>query len=91
MNTIGVVNLTINGSNFRRGGSVALTKGLTSISGRSIVVATNGLSLTASFDLTNADPGLWNLEVTNPDGKLVSTIGAFRVDVPRPETTNTFP
>jgi len=76
---------TISGNWFQQGATVNLTDGVTTISGTVTTIAVT--EITCTFDLTGADPGVWDLEVTNPDGNSFVILDAFTVYGLPPEIT----
>ena len=75
----GITSVTVNGNAFRAGATVKLKRPPDpDIVAAPVAVASGGGSLTASFDLTGATTGIWNLVVTNPDGlSSVNTLSTF--------------
>jgi hypothetical protein len=89
------VTLTIFGSDFEPDATVELdfpdgnppNPGVNQVIGSKPNVSDDGTQITATFDLTNAVVGSWDVTVTNPGSKhepdKVDTLpGAFRVDAP---------
>lgn len=76
----GVVHITnLAGSNFQAGASVKLVK-----PGQLAIYATNvhvlsGSRITCDFDLTGADPGWWDVVITNSDFQSYILSNGFRV------------
>ncbi|MFA5296037.1 MAG: PKD domain-containing protein [Methanoregulaceae archaeon] len=68
---------TITGNWFQQGATVNLTMGAELIP--ATVTGTMVSEITCSFNLTGADPGAWDLEVTNPDGKSAVLADAFTI------------
>ena len=68
---------TISGNWFQQGATVNLTDGVTTIPGTVTTIVVS--EITCSFNLTGADPGVWDLEVTNPDGKSAVLADAFTI------------
>jgi hypothetical protein len=76
----GVKSIRIDGQNFQLGATARLHHGgLSDIVGQALTIAADGTSITGSFDLTNANPGSWDVIVTNPDLAEVTATGAFVV------------
>ena len=71
------VPVAITGNWFQQGATVNLTDGVTTIPGTVTSIAVT--EITCTFDLAGATPGLWDLEVTNPDGKFDAVADAFTV------------
>jgi len=72
---------TISGNWFQENATVNLTMGAEIIPATvtGIIVS----EITCSFDLTGADAGVWDLEVTNPDGNSFVVLAAFTIhDLP---------
>jgi len=80
---------TITGNWFQQGATVNLTDGVTSIPGTVATIAV--MQITCTFDLTGADAGVWDLEVTNPDGKSDVLADAFTVNDLPPVVTSITP
>ncbi len=82
------------GSNFRAGATVQLTKtGQPSIEGLSVNVD-SPTKITCAFDLMNKATGLWDVVVTNPDGKSARLANAFTITAapaPAPTVTHISP
>lgn len=80
-----LINITdLSGANFASGAAVKLAR-----SGQPDIVATNVVlksssKITCTFDLTGAATGLWDVVVTNPDGRSGSLPSAFQVTQPAP-------
>lgn len=74
----GTIDVTITGANFQDGVSVKLTKETFSIIGTSTTV-TNTTTITTIFDLIDAEEGLWDVVVINPDGQSDTLSNGFRV------------
>jgi uncharacterized repeat protein (TIGR01451 family) len=73
-----VVTLTVVGRNLRTGCEVRLIRaGHPVIEGESVQAL--GLSAQATFDLEDAAPGAWDVEVTNPDAQAATLPGAFTI------------
>ena len=84
----GSVEITsLSGSNFLPGVSVVLEK-----TGEAPIPATDvqlvdASTITCSFDLTGAEPGLWGVNITNTDGQFAVLPDAFVVSYPPPQVT----
>lgn len=75
--TVTITNLS--GSGFANGATVSLEKtGETSIPATNIVVVSSN-KITCTFDLTGAEPGLWEVDVQNP-GSLTTGSSIFTVN-----------
>jgi hypothetical protein len=75
-----VVAVTINGANFQAGATVLLRR-----AGYSDIVATgvtfaSAAQITCQFDLAGAEPGSWDVVVTNPDLQTGTLPGAFTIN-----------
>jgi parallel beta-helix repeat protein len=73
------VSLTVTGTRFAPGAGVRLAR-----TGQSDIIASgvtvvSSTSITCSLDLTNAEPGAWDVIVTNPDGGKGVLAGGFNV------------
>jgi len=79
----GPVTATIHGGGFFDGATVKLVKGGHAIGGNDVVVTSDGLSITTTFDLTGQSRGEWDVVVTNPDGRFASLPGAFTIEEAR--------
>jgi uncharacterized repeat protein (TIGR01451 family) len=76
----GSVRATISGSNFDARARVKLTKaGVPEIIGADISRGSDGDSLGVTFDLFNRAPGVYNVVVTNEDGRSFTLPNAFTV------------
>jgi hypothetical protein len=72
--------LQVYGANFLPGATVSLKRtGYPPIGGAATAVALNGFQLSASFDLSGAAPGAWDVEVINFGGATFTLPGAFTV------------
>jgi len=72
----------INGDNFFGKPSVVLKKpGEPDIQATGIILS-GTTRIDCIFDPGGASPGLWDLEITNPDGRTVSGAGVFTITVP---------
>lgn len=73
--------VVIGGSGFAAGARVALRRaGHTDIVADGVVVDGGGSSLAASFALTGAEQGAWDVVVTNPDDASVALPAGFAVE-----------
>jgi hypothetical protein len=80
----GSVTVTVFGANIRAGASVKLTRnGQVDINGTNKIVAVNGSSISATFDLTGKAQGVWSVVVTNPDNATATLANAFTVEAGR--------
>ena len=80
----GPVTVTITGDEFKSGALVSL-----SMAGNPAITATNvnvssPTLLSCQLPLSGAAPGLWNVTVTNPDGRTVTGKNLFRIFGPAP-------
>jgi trimeric autotransporter adhesin len=91
-NNDGVVHITnLAGNCFRIGASVTLSlTGQPDIVGTSVSVVTAN-KITCDLDLTGAVTGLWDVTVTNTDGKHATLSGGFAVQHEGPTVTNIDP
>jgi PKD repeat protein len=72
----------ITGSGFEPGATVVLKKGVTDIVATGVTVQNSGL-INCTFDLTDAETGLWNVVVENDDGQSGMLADGFTImDVP---------
>jgi parallel beta-helix repeat protein len=77
----GLVTLTISGRNLHPDAEVRLVKtGEPDIAAIYVSGSLSGTRLTATFDLLDETPGVWNLEVTNPGGGNVTVENAFTIE-----------
>jgi len=74
--------VTIHGQNFLSGATASLILGQTEIVGTNTTVTGDGQSLTTTFDLTDAEAGLYDVRVVNPDGGQGQLEDGFRVNPP---------
>jgi len=80
--TVDITNLA--GANFATGATVKLSKsGETDISAINVVVVSSS-SITCTFDLTDKTGGLWNITVTNSDGRSGTLPSAFKITYQAP-------
>jgi hypothetical protein len=75
----GVVTATITGFGFASGATAALSSG-SLIEGTAVMVAADGLSLTATFDLHGAVIGPRDVVVTNPDAQIATLRDGFTIE-----------
>ena len=84
----GTVDVTIAGTGFGNGASTQLElPGQDPIVGTDVSVRLGGLSMSATFDLTAAAPGDWDLRVTNPDSTTDVCADCFTVTASAPTVT----
>jgi hypothetical protein len=77
----GFVSAVVQGNGMLQGASVRLAKaGQADIVGSPAQVDVGGSSFAASFDLTSAAPGIWDVVVRNPDATERRLPGAFTVE-----------
>ncbi|MCX6689907.1 MAG: hypothetical protein NTZ39_09520, partial [Methanoregula sp.] len=75
--TVPITNLA--GTNFLSGAQVNLTKtGESNITATGVTVV-DSTNITCTFNLAGKTVGLWNVNVTNPDGQQGSLVGGFTV------------
>jgi hypothetical protein len=85
------VAMTISGTNFVTGATTRLNgTGYGDIAGTNVVVV-SPTQITCTFDLKGATAGLWNLSVTNPDGRGAARANYFTVSSPAPTISSTTP
>ncbi len=88
----GAVEITsLSGTNFLPNASVTLVK-----SGETNITATNvqlvdPSTITCTFDLTGAEPGNWQVVLTNTDGQSAVLPGTFAISYPPPNVTSITP
>jgi hypothetical protein len=76
----GVVTITIGGFNLQSGASATLMRtGEPDILGTPVLAASDEHSLTATFDLTDAVAGVWDVVVTNPDAQTGTLASGFTI------------
>ncbi|MBU0700485.1 hypothetical protein KKE26_04210, partial [bacterium] len=78
---IGTTSVIINGTYFRFGADVRLVKNGSIILGTTTVVIPSG-TITTLFDLAGKEPEIWDVVVTNPDGKSGTLTGGFTITKP---------
>jgi hypothetical protein len=77
------VSATITGSNFLSGAKVKLTRAGYSPLSASTEMISSSTEIDCTFIFSKADKGVYNLVVTNPDGRSSTLVGAFTIgDVP---------
>jgi hypothetical protein len=87
----GTANLTITGTGFQTGATVLLRRtGQSDIPGTSVVV-TPPTTISASFNLTNAAPGTWDVRVSNPDGASGTCSACLLISGSKPTVTAVSP
>jgi hypothetical protein len=80
----------ITGSNFSPGATVKLKKsGQSDITATNVTVVSSARIEMATFNITSAATGLWNVEVTNPDSQSGTLANAFAIHVPYQVITGT--
>ena len=80
----GAAILAIGGGGFAPGAAVVLRRvGQADVVADPVAIETAGEALTASFDLTNAALGAWDVVVTNPDTTTAVLAGGFIVEAVR--------
>lgn len=85
------VSVTIFGANFLPGAAAWLSlTGETSIAAAGVSVETTG-KITCTFDITGAASGLWNVTVTNLDGRSGTLPSAFTINPSAPQVTGIVP
>lgn len=75
----GDATLTVTGSGFQQGATCSLSLGTTTITSSTASVNTDGTSITCGFPLIGAQPGSYNVQVTNPGGTSVAAANPFTV------------
>ncbi len=76
------IRVTIEGEGFQYGDTISLTKQ----NGNPIFSENNEIlptSISTTFDITNADPGIYTLNISNPDGQTAFLKDAFTVTYPK--------
>ncbi|UUX93317.1 PGF-pre-PGF domain-containing protein [Methanoplanus endosymbiosus] len=74
------VNVTIKGMNFYNPPAVILKKsGQADINATGVLVSAGNTTITCSFNLTGASPGMWDVNITNPDMQSVNAADKFKV------------
>lgn len=87
--TIEITNLA--GANFSTGATVKLSKSNQTDIVATNVVVVNSVKITCSLDLTGAASGLWDVTVTNADGRSGTLPSAFTVSYSAPEISSITP
>ena len=78
---IGLVETFVHGGGFGVGTTAVLRlNGQADIAGSALYADPGGADLAASFDLTSATKGIWDVIVTNPDLSTATLAGGFTVD-----------
>lgn len=72
------VDLTVQGSGFKEGASLSLEKGGTVINASNVIVSSETM-LTGTVALFGAEPGSYDVVVTNPDSQQGRLVGGFNV------------
>ena len=76
----GALTVSVSGSGLPGGTTIKLSRsGQSDIPGTGVAVAEDGLSLTATFELTDAATGPWNVIVTTPDPQTATLVNGFTV------------
>ncbi len=75
----GSFTLQVYGSGFQSPASVVLEQSGVAIPASLVTIAANGFVLEATFDLSNASPGAWDVKVTNGDGAVQTITGSLTV------------
>jgi PKD repeat protein len=88
----GLVQITnLSGSHFLPNASVSLVKSnQTNITGTNVQLV-NPSKITCTFNLTDAEPGNWDVVLTNSDGQEAILAGGFSVSNPAPVITSIAP
>ena len=82
INTAAVTISDLAGTNFRSGATVKLQKaGQTAITASSVSVI-SATKITCVLDIKQADPGMWDVVVTNDDNKAGTLSQGFKVNAP---------
>jgi hypothetical protein len=82
---LGPVTVAVTGSDLPSGAAVKLTRsGQADIPGAAVVVRTDALGLSATFDLSGAAIGSWNVVVTTPDLQTATLTNGFTVEAAAP-------
>jgi len=76
----GYASLVICGSGFASGTTVKLVRAGQPDIVASVVRVDSAWQLSATFDLTGKSPGVWDVVVTNPDGKSLTLAGGFTIE-----------
>ncbi len=81
-------NLT--GTGFRAGAKVVFYKGNQSVEAADVTVISS-TQITSRFNLEKAEPGIYNVIITNDDGKSGSLDGGFEIQYPEPTVSEIEP
>ena len=85
------ITLTLTGTNFEASGGATLTKtGQTAIAGTNWTRNTTS-SLSIDFDITDAAPGAWVINIVNGDGGPASCSNCFTITAQAPGTSSATP
>ena len=77
----GTVSPLIEGTGFHAGATASLAcGGASNIQGSNVAVGTGGRTLTTTFNLVGASPGICDVVVTDPDGTNTKLAGAFTIE-----------
>jgi hypothetical protein len=77
----GFVTVEIKGGWLGANATVSLVRsGYADIVAQYVYGSSDGTALTATFDLTDKEPGEWNLVVTNPDGQSATAPSPFTIE-----------
>ncbi|HMV69762.1 MAG TPA: hypothetical protein PKA64_23165, partial [Myxococcota bacterium] len=87
----GDVTVLVEGSGFREGSAMTLTRsGERPIEGEEVTVGGGGSLVAARFDLRGAARGAWDLVIVGPDGARLEQRGAFVVEAGEPERASCY-
>ncbi len=86
----GAILANVTGSGFHENAVVRLSNGVQNITGTGGVVSSGSIT-GISFDLTGMPAGLWDLTVTNEDGKFATKDDAFTITNPPPTISSIDP
>lgn len=91
INNAAVAITDLAGANFQSGATVKLSKtGQTAIAATNVVVV-SASKITCTFDLNGAATGLWDVTVTNSDGRSGTLPSAFKIGYPAPTVSGVSP
>jgi transcriptional regulator CtsR len=77
----GFVTVEIKGGWLDANATVSLVRsGYEDIVAQNVYGSSDGIALTATFDLTDKEPGEWNLVVTNPNGQSATAPSPFTIE-----------
>jgi PKD repeat protein len=79
------------GTGFQPGATVKLSKAGESDIPGSLVTVNSSSQILCSFNLTGADRGSWDVQVTNDDGQYGTFVGGFTIVYPAPTLTGITP